>query len=359
MADKRPDVYWEGDEQTGGWVFRASALGGCERALVMTALEEACNPVPQKIQDAYDAGASMESEIIKQGLKKAGYKALDSFDLPGVWDDTGQPLVEVRVGRHRVRCHPDGIAQKTVRKMAGGVDGIEDELKTRRVVEAKFMREGTCGGSVYRVFDEKAFYAWQISVEAAGTELGVLGLVGWKRRVDDGADGITEELVSVDFARLEPKYTVWDIKARVMRLVKLIGLADELGLGVVECDTKQYPCPFYDRHDGQKVWEASDVVVVEDAEVAKRFEKAYKLWVNARTQVDNWDADKKKYAGELVEIAKEVRGEGNAGAVEVEGVGKVVWKHRDAQEARTVQVNYKAKDATDWVEMPRGKRKDG
>ena len=63
-GDDRPSVYW--DESTGMWVYRASAVGRCERALRYARKQTPARGVFAGMQKAMDESAGMEDEIIQR-----------------------------------------------------------------------------------------------------------------------------------------------------------------------------------------------------------------------------------------------------------------------------------------------------
>jgi hypothetical protein len=60
MGDDRPAVY----KDEGTWVYRASALGGCERALLAARRGETRTPPPASLQEKYDQGHAAEDTIM-------------------------------------------------------------------------------------------------------------------------------------------------------------------------------------------------------------------------------------------------------------------------------------------------------
>lgn len=66
MGDDRPAVY----SDDGTWVYRASALGGCERALLAARRGETRTPPPPALQEKYDQGHAAEDIIMSRWAAK-------------------------------------------------------------------------------------------------------------------------------------------------------------------------------------------------------------------------------------------------------------------------------------------------
>lgn len=249
-ADHRPDVYME----DGLYVFRASSLGSCVRNLVLAGLgTEGNRTKPAAVQKGMDEGSRAEATILA-AARNHGWKVLpaDPKDLSlvqyGAIDATGQLCAEIRVNdRAVVRLHPDGIAQKFRTQAEGDRYRDGDELKARRVVEAKALKnppktiEGVLG---------LHGYGWQLACEMAATRLPALYLVGAKRE-----DGTVRVPDVTPYWIDRPPYTLGQIRARVIRVLKMIDRAKEEGVkGLPDCDVRQFPCPYFaDWHDGQTI----------------------------------------------------------------------------------------------------------
>lgn len=387
-GDNRQSTYLErGDDGTERRIWRASGLGACDRSLVMGALGHDAAPVPAAIQAAYDAGHATEAEILagmKRKMVDGGWRPLDRHELVHPYNvvqehgDAGwQVELELDCGSWRgvrqvVRCHPDSIAVKTQRMMwtgntrdIGAGKSCVDENGARRVVEAKFLRPGTYGTTLEQIMARSRFYAWQFSVEVAASGLGLLVLVGWK------ADGGQELERLEDPWVLEPAdvpYTKGQIKARVLGLARLLSQAEEEGLGGVECDYAMYPCGFYEAgHLGQKVWDKGNA---EGGDAAAWWEGLSAEVQQSITwhagQVEKHknaskveDDARKAAAAKLNELLKEHGWDGVASGVGHEGrvVGgwRVTRVVEPAKEAREVVVQYKAREASEYVKVSRVK----
>lgn len=220
MSDDRANVYVEGDRV----VYRASAVGGCVRAL--TAARLGYDPLP--FDDAAEqrmAEGVLHEPAVVSWLEEHGWTVTDE-----------QREVEVSVGdRLVIRGHIDGIGHRS--------------SKERRVVEIKAMGDDVFKEWVGRGFEANQRYAHQLSVYMAG--LGMPGLMAVKNR-NTGEVHLTE----VDDAPV----AVAVLKTRVAR-VEAIARSGEFP----DCDSVQkWGCPYRYLHDAPML---PGVVPVDDAEV--------------------------------------------------------------------------------------------
>lgn len=372
MGDDRRPTYieWVDGEEVRVW--RASSLGACDRSLVMHALEHDGAATPEAVQKAYDAGTDMEDTILDGLRGKTGgnrWRRLDEdechhpynawVDAPGR-PNIRQPRVEIDCGKWKgvrqvVRCHPDAIAVKTQKLIWDGGDAIgdTDDNGSRRVVDAKFLKPSTYGGTPEKVMVKSGFYRWQMSVEMHGTGLPGMLLIGWK----DDEGGLTRiEMGMID----EAPYTLGQVRARVMKLARMVEKAEEDGLGGVECDWAMYPCPFYETHAGQKVhagagddgwWEGLD----------EETQKSIAYWAGmveqARSASRAKDDERKRHAKKLAEVIAQagwVRGEDAEGSESRVCAGwRVTHVKEPAKPARSKMVEYKASEAFEYVKVSR------
>lgn len=221
MSDDRPSVYVEGDRV----VYRASAVGGCLRALVAARLGYTPLPFDDASERRMAEGVLHEPAVIEH-LERDGWVIGDQ-----------QRQVELVIGdRIVIRGHIDG---------AGG----RGQADRTRVVEVKAMGQDPYNDFLARGLDGNPRYAAQLTVYMAALDLPGLFVV--KNR-NTGHVHVTE----VD----EPPIAVAAIKARVAR-VEAIARTGELP----DCDTTSlWGCPFRYLHDQRDL---GSVAVVDDAEV--------------------------------------------------------------------------------------------
>jgi len=217
MGDDRPACYFDPDIER--WVYRASALGSCDRELVAHRRGMVGSPTPDWLQVRFDEGHDWEARILTRFSEDTGL-ALRGFQA------TGALLVGKNVA------------------VRGSIDAETDDA----VVDAKFL-----GPDLYRKLVKggiEAFphYRWQQAVYAHAMEKQRVCLaMGLKEIEGEGDDrvitGIAEmHYLWVDVADLP---TVGQIKARVMKLEKVAA-----GEEWPACPQPfQYPCAFDYLHD--------------------------------------------------------------------------------------------------------------
>lgn len=252
----RPSV--QHDDETGDWFIRASALGGCTRALIAAGRGLEGEPTPDWMQEKFDEGHANEPIIAAMALDRTGgvrivaepgkqhpvelgfnlhegIPPLPSIIVSGTLDDL------VMEDRDIVRwTHPDhGYEYKALGpsycdKIRAAIRGTDnpDEWAAR----------------VLAVLP--ANYAWQLSAymhgaaQVYGKMLAVKLFVGVKND-----EGVVIEVME-PFVFHEPPHSLAEIEARVRAVV---GLAADLGAEFPKCDVNQYPCPFYLLHDDEEI----------------------------------------------------------------------------------------------------------
>ena len=231
-------------------MIRGSAFGKCDLALARIAAGMEGEPFPQATRDAMDWGVENEPVVIGM-LPQQGWEAVDDLTGFGLVDESGQLCLELKVGKVKIRLHPDGVARWV------GEQGRMDA--TERVLEVKCMAEGNDP-------QKNGMYDWQFSLEMAATGLPLLLAIGWK--VPDAENGVVRVLDRVEIREIDtPPYTIGEIKRRALALSKMFDAAiegrwDDVG----GCDESMYPCPFYNMHEGKPFVEIVDAVVVGEAE---------------------------------------------------------------------------------------------
>lgn len=202
--DDRPDVYPEGD----AWVYRASALGSCLRALVAARLGyEREGWTPKPLQQAAEQGQQQEPKVLAE-LQGLGYTVVSR-----------QQTVELAflAGSRRVilRGHTDAITQN-------GAD--------RFVVEVKTMSPEVAHRFLTRGFGDPYFrrYAYQASFYVYRTGLPMLYAVKERESGD-----LVPRIVATPPVRLDA------ILARV-RAVEQAAASGSLP----DCDQEGGWCPY-------------------------------------------------------------------------------------------------------------------
>lgn len=197
MGDNRPSVYLE----DGTVIYRASAFGGCQRALVAARLGMPQSPPPPWLQRAFDDGNRGEVTVIEM-MKEYGWE----FE-PG----SGQGYVEFDViPGVKLRGHSDGKARPWIvesgKKTQGDRVLVEIKTMSANIFEKTWKTKGIKG--LYELYPQ---YPWQLS--AYMIESGLPGLVVLGVKKKDGS-GDVDRLV---FHRVdEPPVSLGQIKARIV-----------------------------------------------------------------------------------------------------------------------------------------------
>lgn len=205
-------------------MFRASAVGGCIRALVAARLGYVGLPFDDAAELRMAEGVLHEPAVIDH-LEQTGWTVTDE-----------QREVELVIGdRLVVRGHVDGIGHRS--------------SADRRVVEIKAMGDDPFKEWMAKGFEANPRYASQLSVYMAGLDLP--GLMVVKNRNTGEVD-----ITRVD----ELPVPIFHIKARVAR-VEAIAKSGEFP----DCDTKTtWGCPYRYLHDEVTL---PGMAAVDDAEV--------------------------------------------------------------------------------------------
>lgn len=294
MGDDRASAYWEDSRDGDRAILRASSLGStCEASLVRTLAGQPRadrNPLQKK----FDEGHAAESTILQIIHKRYGWKLLDEDHLSywGDIGDDGQVEIDLPVGRHAVRVHPDGIAVR--------VDGDYPstpawaKLGELAVVEVKALAESTYQRWLSDGLDVVASYKTQVAVEMLATGLPCVYGVGVKD--DDGK--VLADRVYVRYYT-EPPVARREIMAKVLRIVAGARAMDE-GAPAPECQAVQWPCPFYELAGtlcGRKRDKAKVDPIAED-----QIKLAAGRWWTAKVSEEKAKARREAAGRELLEL---------------------------------------------------------
>ena len=209
MGDE-PAVYLE----DGRWVYRASAVGGCVRALYLARTGIRAQSPPPFVQRIYDAGNRGEERVLTM-LAQQGWTVGDC-----------QKRVELNVGNAAmIRGHVDGA----------GYRGSEPEL----LVEIKCLGETYREGWARDKWDAFPHYRTQLAA--------MMYAGGWRRALFVlGQKNSAGDVTGIDIYHIdEPPMALADVKRRVMQVEKAAKEGKEPG-----CDREQTPfCPYAFIHD--------------------------------------------------------------------------------------------------------------
>lgn len=225
-AVEKPNVY----EEDGVWIYRASAVGGCSKALVAARLGYDPLAPPEAQQARFDDGHMHEVAIIEKMEKK------------GFCLERRQERVNLPVSNKvLVRGHIDWIGALD--------DGVE------RVWDAKSMSKDSYAKWLAKRWDGADYfgnYAIQLSIYMAATKLpgGLLA-----KNKDSGA---------LDFFTFdEPPVPIAQIKAKILKVESIA----RKGILPEKCDKTNFPCPYFFLHEDPEVV-AREVVVENELEQA-------------------------------------------------------------------------------------------
>lgn len=253
MSDNRPSVYVEADRT----VFRASALGGCLRALVAARLGYEPLPFDEAAELRMGEGNLHEPAIV-EWLGTQGWTVIDQ-----------QREVELTVADTLViRGHIDGNARLT---------------GPTRLLEIKAMGRDPYRRWVVDRFASNQRYAWQVSAYMHALDLPGLFVV--KNR-DSGEVDVLE----ID----KPPIPLAKIKARVAQVEAIARRGD-----FPDCDVDYtWNCPYRFLHDQKELPGVSKVDDVEVDALAAAYDRARALSTQADTM-------KKLARDRLAEVVRE------------------------------------------------------
>lgn len=298
---------YEGDRL----VVRASAIGGCLKALVAGACAEPESPVPSWMAQRFAESAAAEQKIIDAWVERTGAVKVDVPFVDNMWMEGGQWAT-------RLVCRDGDVL--------GHVDGLFTLPDATHVgIEVKALSSGLfddiTGGGVGHVdagsFDGKFFrrYLWQVS--AYSHALGV----PWMMVVGEKLDGEYVDGVSrLAWFDVKDLVRVDDLDARVSEVARWVLLRADDDVWPDGCDMSS-ACPYGHLHvvdwtgDGLSDEEAADRDMLVDAG---------RLW-DEGSELEAEGKGLKRRAREIVDAVMGLR---NLGRVEVPGWRVAYSKHR-------------------------------
>lgn len=268
-GDNRPNIYY--DDNSGLYVYRASAIGGCITNLTYTRRGFGGKDAPAAIKAAWSEGNKYEDQIIRMFCEKYGMRRLDNEVLYGeygkwIGDPINQLETEIKIGNVAVvRCHPDDIVSlfrvdANLLVNAPTEYGMNEtaslsnlaELNDRFVLEVKKFAPSMYTKFLNEGFAAFPYYDWQFDIEMISTGLPGVFCVGVMKEDKSDIDFIDAWFYET------PRRTPIDIMKRVMLIERSAEEAE--GGGVMPlCEYKQYPCPHYDKPEhGLGIWKKED-----------------------------------------------------------------------------------------------------
>lgn len=216
-GDDRPARYVRDD---GVVVYRPSSLASCDRALVACARGEVREPWSQEFQEILDEGTRMEGQIVEMFLDQ--YVEVSEVD-------GRQETIELEV--------MDGVV------LFGHIDGWFLDLNDQKVLfEAKKVRPSGWEAFKRQGVEWQHHYPMQVATYMYGLGVDRCAFVGGL--YDKDKDEIKDIYVHWLDA---PPVPLKGIVKRVRGLEKLINLG--FAASEVDCEKKDYPCPYYKLHD--------------------------------------------------------------------------------------------------------------
>lgn len=251
MSDA-PIAYFADD---GTAIFRASAIGNCEAALVYSLRGMEPSPPPPDMQARFDDGHLHEPAIIEH-LRKAGWVI-----------DQSQDTVKIHVNESII--------------INGHVDGVgTNEQGVKAVIECKALSDSGYKKWVKEGFGAFGKYAQQATVYMHALNLPLVMAVKNKNSGE----------VDVQFVEAPP-YLLAKLKAKAIRVVRLSGTAR-----TPECPkVKDYPCPFFKLHQ-------DDTGPVDDEDLLPdRLNDLCVDYQSAQARVKDWEETAKGLRAKILE----------------------------------------------------------
>lgn len=247
--DHRPMRYVEclADGYPTRVVYRASSLGGCDRAYVACATGQEARPHPAWFQEVLDEGTHAEVQInawweaatsIPTVLKQAELvlDTLIEVDLKFNGAVVSVPVV--------VKAHVDGFALPAASEVV-----VREFKKFRPSTYPNFQRQGC---------EVQKNYPWQIAavmhaIHQQAGEYPLVELVGalWSVRPDE-PEGTAPHVVDCTLHMVDnPPIPLRAIRQKISRIEGLIADGYVATDVAVECREDSYPCPYWYLHPSE------------------------------------------------------------------------------------------------------------
>ena len=232
MSDK-PMAYWDDDLSV--WVYRASSIYSCSKALIAARMGVEGDEPPESMQLRFADGHLHEPAIIASIEKQTGWKQQPSGS---------QETIEIDVipGEVIIRGHVDGI---------GHNPAFNPDL---RVLEAKALADSGYKTWLSQGFNAFPYYRDQLTVYMAALDMPAVFAVKNKN------SGV------VDVKMIDDQPGDLEAILERVRQIEYQAREDELP---GPCDRRMFPCPFWRLHeDEDDVAEAQAAVTgsVKDAD---------------------------------------------------------------------------------------------
>lgn len=205
-------------------IYRASAIGGCERAFVAAAHGMIAKPPPEKMQEIFDEGHDAEPQIL------------------AMWEEAGGMVVAGSSQRELELTIIDDDDLRVV--VRGHVDALSDD----GILECKKFRDSTWKDWLSRGVEVHPTYPWQVAAlmhawqEREG-EYPLVTMLGGR-----WSDGRVVEIAPQYIAN--PPIPLRAFKKKIARIERLVDEGYTPTDAEVKC-TGSYPCPYWYLHDDQ------------------------------------------------------------------------------------------------------------
>ncbi len=277
-GDNRPSVYFDPDINL--WVYRASALGRCDRELVMLRRGAEGEPVPDWLMRRFNEGHEFEDELLRRFSEDNDTEVIDR-----------QRVVEIPVGKGAI--------------VRGSIDGrTEDTMAV--LVDAKFLgpdkfreikKAGIAGTSDYK-WQQTTYGRGLIAAGEIITHVCLaMGLKEYEEREDPDTGETYKAAVGVadmhyEWLAIEDLPSLAQVKGRVLKLEKMAG---DLEGDLPACPVPfQFPCSTRIWHD-----EPEDTAVELEGTAGERLTVAHRLYV-AGSELEKGGKKLKAEAGDMV-----------------------------------------------------------
>lgn len=245
-GDSRPIRYIEhaDDGTPTRIIYRASSLGGCERAMIATARGLPTQPHPEWFAEVLEEGNTAEPIISAMWDEQSGIPTVRQQEELELWVMdvdlvvAGVTYVDVPVV---VRAHIDGradtVADSPVPEL---IPTLREYKKFRNSTWPNFIRQGC---------EINLFYPWQLAammhaIKAVEGDYPLVEMVAGRWEDD------TVQEISVHFID-NPPIPLKAIKKKIARIERLLAEGYDPTDPEVVCTENQYPCGHWRIHPSQ------------------------------------------------------------------------------------------------------------
>lgn len=254
MGDDRPARYVETlkNGRPVRVVYRASSLGGCERAFVATGRGIVGSPHPDWLLEVFEEGNRAESQILRMWEEAGAPPTI------GEQDELEIEVGEVELAWHDMTCEVPIIVRAHIDGRALDLDGSGQYV----LRECKKFRDSTWPVFLSKGCEINVLYPWQLSAmmhavaaeSADGKTYPLVEMIGghWQ---DDHVTEIVTRFID------NPPIPLKAIKKKVARIERLLAEGYDPTDAEVVCTENQYPCPFWKLHTAKPPVEGVDIVL--------------------------------------------------------------------------------------------------